>query len=63
LCTPGDQRRSASQFGALLGVLYHRCDDMGDVKGLETLNVQATHELWVAEAGHDYSTIAPRAAA
>ena len=25
------------KFGALLGLLYHGCDDVGDVKGLELL--------------------------
>ena len=33
------------KFGALLGVLYHGCDDVGDVKGLESLGGGGEEDL------------------
>jgi geranylgeranyl pyrophosphate synthase len=36
---------SLRQFGNLLGVLYHGCDDVGDVKGLESLGGGGEEDL------------------
>lgn len=33
----GDRTERLRRFGGLLGTLYHACDDVGDVKGLEAL--------------------------
>jgi geranylgeranyl pyrophosphate synthase len=33
------------KFGGLLGVLYHGCDDVGDVKGLESLGGGGEEDL------------------
>jgi geranylgeranyl pyrophosphate synthase len=42
LATRDDQLR---KFGGLLGVLYHGCDDVGDVKGLESLGGGGEQDL------------------
>jgi geranylgeranyl pyrophosphate synthase len=42
LATRDDKLR---KFGGLLGVLYHGCDDVGDVKGLESLGGGGEQDL------------------
>jgi geranylgeranyl pyrophosphate synthase len=42
LATRDDRLR---RFGHLLGVLYHGCDDVGDVKGLESLGGGGDEDL------------------
>src|SRR6266403_6413662 len=42
LATRDDRLR---EFGHLLGVLYHGCDDVGDVKGLESLGGGGEEDL------------------
>ena len=42
LATRDDRLR---KFGGLLGVLYHGCDDVGDVKGLESLGGGGEEDL------------------
>jgi len=41
----GTHNESLRQFGHLLGVLYHGCDDVGDVKGLEALGGGGEEDL------------------
>jgi geranylgeranyl pyrophosphate synthase len=41
----GDRAGKLRRFGYLLGSLYHGCDDVGDVKGLEALGGGGTEDL------------------
>ena len=41
----GDRTGELRQFGALLGLLYHGCDDVGDVKGLAALGGGGEEDL------------------
>lgn len=41
----GTRDERLRKFGSLLGVLYHGCDDVGDVKGLESLGGGGEEDL------------------
>jgi len=41
----GTRNENLREFGHLLGVLYHGCDDVGDVKGLESLGGGGEEDL------------------
>lgn len=41
----GDRTGGLREFGALLGLLYHGCDDVGDVKGLAALGGGGEEDL------------------
>jgi geranylgeranyl pyrophosphate synthase len=41
----GDRSRRLRRFGGLLGVLYHGCDDVGDVRGAKALGGGGAEDL------------------
>jgi geranylgeranyl pyrophosphate synthase len=41
----GDRSGKLRKFGGLLGLLYHGCDDVGDVKGLAALGGGGEEDL------------------
>jgi geranylgeranyl pyrophosphate synthase len=41
----GDRRTRLRRFGALLGILYHGCDDVGDVRGAAALGGGGAEDL------------------